>query len=310
MLGDFLGPLSCRLVQLPDFDGQFESGPGLEPDDLSGDDFALVCSVGAAVERGAFKISDNESPRPRDRVFSDYQYFRIKSRIPTLGDMGINLYTEGFEKTFLDGKASFGMRLPIFQMWTTSPTGDTAALSMLRKEDVGDLTIIGKYAFWECQETGSLLSGGLVLTTPTGPDLPVNGAIIHPVLIQPWVGGIYNTPTWYLHGFSAIIVPTDSRDVTFLTNDYGVGYYLYQAKECDHRLLSAVIPTFELHVNTPLNHRGSDSTPLGLADTVDLTGGATIGIGKSASLAVGAVTPITGPRPFQVEAQVYFNYRF
>jgi hypothetical protein len=116
-------------------------------------------------------------------------------------------------------------------------------------------------------------------------------------------------PAVYLHDFSAIVVPNDSRDVTFLTNDYGVGYYLHQARDCS-RWLSSVTPTFEVPVNTPLNHRGSDAAPLGLADSADLTGGATIGFGQRASLALGAVTPITGVRPFQIEAQVYFNFRF
>jgi hypothetical protein len=308
MLGDFLGPLSCTTIDISASEDRLLD-PLKSHIETPGDDSATVCVAGAAAERGAFKISDNESPRPVDRIFSNYEYFRIKSRDPNVNAIQMNRYIEGFEKTFMDGKGSIGLRLPIFQVWGTSPTGDAGVLSTLRHEDVGDLTIVTKYAFWQDCDTGSLLSGGLVVTTPTGPDLPTNGVVIHSTLIQPWVGGIYNTQSWYLHGFTAIIVPTDERDVTFLTNDYGIGYYLYQAKDCG-KWLSAITPTFEIHVNTPLNHRGTDSTPIGLADIVDLTGGATLGIGRSSTLALGAVTPITGPRPFQLEAQVFFNYHF
>jgi hypothetical protein len=310
MLGDFIGPLSCLTI---DISATEDRTLDLQHSHIEtpGDDLATICAGAAAAERGAFKISDNESPRPCDRVFSNYQYFHIKSRSDGLNDININRYIEGFEKTLLDGKASIGLRVPIYQVWATSPVGDAATLANTRHEDVGDLTIVTKYAFWMSQETGSLLSGGVVFTTPTGPDYPVGtgSEVIHSLLIQPWVGGIYNQQTWYLHGFTAIIVPTDERDVTFMSNDYGVGYYLYSNRNCD-RWLTSITPTFELHVNTPFNHRGAAEMPISMSDIVDLTAGSTLGIGRASTLALGLVTPITGPRPFQLEAQVFFNYHF
>src|SRR5262249_29857955 len=69
---------------------------------------ALAGTAIALLTRGAFKIADNESPRPQDRVFVNYNYF---DRI--LGtSVDLNRETLGFEKTFLDGNASVGMRVP------------------------------------------------------------------------------------------------------------------------------------------------------------------------------------------------------
>lgn len=243
------------------------------------------------------KIADNESPRPQDRVFGTYNYYdnTFKS--------GVNLHREmvGFEKTLLDGNASIGMRLPFFQTGGNGP----------EDSDIGDLTVILKYAILNDRECGDVLSGGLAITAPTGPGFALfgNEGDLHSTLLQPWVGGIKNMGDLYVHGFSSIVIPTDDRDVVYLFNDIGVGYFLYRATDCD-RLITAIVPTFETHISTPLNHRGSDHDPIPGIDIVDLTFGTTLGIGQRSTLALGVVTPVTGPKPFDVEALVQFNYRF
>jgi hypothetical protein len=40
---------------------------------------------------------------------------------------------------------------------------------------------------------------------------------------------------------------------------------------------------------------------------VDLTGGLNINVGERSLLSLGAVTPVTGPRPFSIEALLLFN---
>ena len=55
-----------------------------------------------------------------------------------------------------------------------------------------------------------------------------------------------------MQGFSAIAVPIHSQDLLLAFNDIGVGYFVYRDREL--RLVTAVAPTFEVHVNTPLNH--------------------------------------------------------
>jgi hypothetical protein len=57
---------------------------------------------------------------------------------------------------------------------------------------------------------------------------------------------------------------------------------------------AAVVPTVEAHFTTPLSHRGSSVAPIGGNDVVDLTAGATVGIGCHPTLAIGGPCPLPG----------------
>jgi hypothetical protein len=252
---------------------------------------------------GGFKIAEGESPRPVDRVFFFYNFFGdINSSINGATSSSLDLHREvfGFEKTILDGDASIGVRVPFFQL-----AGDPAADS----SHFGDLSVIFKYALINDRRTGDVLSTGAVLTAPTGKSLvsAVNPDI-HAWLFQPYVGYIYNMDEIYLQGFTSIAVPTDSRDATLLFNDAGIGYRLFTTPADE--VITAVVPAFEIHVNTPLNHRGSHSEPVGVPDWVDLTAGCHVGLYHRSTLSIGVCTPVTGPKPFEVEALAQFNLRF
>jgi hypothetical protein len=263
-----------------------------------------------------FEISEDESPRPQDRVYFGFNYFdNVNKTVDEILQSDLHrlrVYREtfGLEKTFLDGNASIGLRLPID---TLTAESNVPGLSS-DNTDVGNLSIILKYAFWRDQQTGSLLSGGLAITVPTGPEKFANSPAvvnINDTILQPYIGYYWGLGRAFVHGFSAIDVPTDSRDVTLLHNDLGVGYFLYQDRSgC--RLLTAAIPTFEVHVNDPLNHRGATNfaDPAGTADWVDLTTGITFELHRRATLATAFVTPVTGPKPFDFEVLVQLNVRF
>jgi hypothetical protein len=254
------------------------------------------------VGRGAFKIDENESPRPVDRVFLTYNYFDGVGRsIP--GFPGFNLHREtyGFETTFLDGDASVGLRMNSLQL-----SGDGNLGS-----GFGDLTAITKYALVNNRATGDVLSAGLAVTAPTGRDaVLLDGSRLNPVLLQPYTGFIYNLQHFYLHGFSSLVIPTDGRDVLLSTESLGVGYRMYQADDPGNALLTYVIPTIEGHATIPLNHHGLDSVPVGFPDTFVLTNGVHIGLGRRSNLTLGVAVPLTGPRPFDAEGIVQLNVRF
>jgi hypothetical protein len=257
----------------------------------------------ALVARGAFKIADNESPRPQDRVFAFYNYFNdvnpSATRTAGLGQTDVHREVAGFEKTFLDGDASIGLRAPVVQV---------AADPSIDHQGFGDLSVVFKYALLNDRQTGNVFSLGMVVTLPTGANfLPVGTPDIHDTLLQPYVGGIVQFGNFYLLGFSSIVVPTDARDVTFLANDLGIGYNAYS--NCG-AFVSSITPTIEGHLTTPLTHRGSDTDPIGLPDIFDVTCAVRIGICDRASLGLGVVVPLTGPKPFDIEAQVQFNVRF
>lgn len=262
-----------------------------------------------------FKISDNESPQPRDRLFVDFNYYddvgaAVDRRLGIdLRDIAVFRETFGVEKTFLDNRASLGLRLPL----NTLSAESTAAGMGGTDTDMGDLTAILKYAFWRNADTGNLVSAGLAVTAPTGPNHFAGSAIpvVRDTVLEPFLGYSWSAGSWFVHGFSGINVPTDSRDVTLLFNSIGVGYII--ARACpEERLLRAVVPTLEVHVSDPLNHRGAFKVadPAGTADVLNLTMAMTLELGQRSNLSFGIVTPTTGPKPFDIEALVQFNWYF
>ena len=213
----------------------------------------------------------------------------------------------GFEKTFLDGDASFGMRFPVDGLSVNTryaPIGGTSAA-------VGSLSLFGKYVLWYDSQKKNLISTGMMVTTPTGPSSFAGSRAstgFHDTLLQPFVGFFWAWEKAYVQGFTAVEVPTTSRDVTMYYNDVGFGYFLYQSAD-PHAFVSAFVPTFEVHVNTPLNHRGvlRAFDQAGTPDVVDLTYGTNIYLGGRSALSVGVATPVTGPRPFAYEFMALLN---
>lgn len=258
-----------------------------------------------------FKIADNESPMPQDRVFAAFNYFNdygyaIHNRLG-IGELQLDAYrtTVGIEKTFCCGAASVGLRLPLLGTRVSGTPWDFGGGG----GQTGDLSLIFKYAPWRNVDTGDLISVGLAVTLPTGDG---ENNPFHGTLAQPFLGYLKNWGRWYVLGFFSIETPIEeSDDVTMIFNDLGIGYRLW---ECPGRsgCLTAVIPTAEVHVNTPLNHRGvlNNADPAATPDTVDLTVGAHLEFFRQARLTLGGVVPVTGPRPFQVELIAFLNVRF
>lgn len=108
--------------------------------------------------RGGFKIADNESPRPQDRVFFSYNYFGDNSIIRgPIG--GIRREVVGFEKTFLDNSSSVDLRLP----FDSNPPGggiDSAAMGD------GNLTLRNAILSANSANGGDVFSAGLSVTVP------------------------------------------------------------------------------------------------------------------------------------------------
>ncbi|HJT77290.1 MAG TPA: hypothetical protein VJ739_08810 [Gemmataceae bacterium] len=261
-----------------------------------------------------FPVGENESPRPLDRVFGTFNFYdNVNPRANTQSGFlsQANVYVErvGFEKTFLDGNASVGMRLPVntFQAQTSPGFEGIGGTSTA----VGDLNILFKYAVVNDRASGNLVSVGLMVTAPTGPDnfagftfpgLQVHA--FHNTLLQPFVGYIwYLTDNLYLQGISSVATPTDTNDTTVMFNGLGLSDWLYRSDDC--RMISAIIPTAEVHVNTPLNHRHDM-----IADSVDLTQGVSLELYQRAWFTCGVSENVTGPKTFDVEAIAQLNVLF
>ena len=301
------------------------------------------------LSRGAFKIAENEMPTPEDRFILTYNGFAgvpgalpappgsifntgaglpfsttvnqtsqfssfaqqpvlvaqnlVTGAGPTLIQTVVpspNTFVHreviGFEKTLFGGVASVGVRAPFFQQ-----QGDGS----LAGSDFGDLTFIFKYLAWT--NGPDAVTAGLAVTAPTGPAIPTVAGDIHSTILQPFVGARVQAGDVFALAFSSLAVPTDSRDVTILFNDLSVGYVMHVG--APDALVRWVAPTAEVHVTTPLTKRNGNGL-ITVPDLVVLTQGVEVGFGSGTSVNLGVATPVTGPRPFDVEALVQLNFRY
>jgi hypothetical protein len=301
VMGDLIGVFGNRVIFLPTgvtagaVQRQF---PGFRT--LNGNVSAIVAPLPL---RTAFKITENESAKPVDRVFFSYNFYNNVDRllgVQGTGQSDFHREMIGFEKTFLGGDVSFGMRLPFRQL-----TGDEG----VEDRHMDDLSLVFKYALVNNRMTGNVLSTGMVLTLPTGDALHIDGqSDINSTVFQPFVGYIYHLGDFFAQGFSSVAVPTDARDVTILFNSVQLGYRLYRSNGSE-RWLTSVTPVAEFHLNTPLNHRGLTETPIGFSDSLNFTGGCYFGC-RRATLGIAICTPMTGPRPYDYEVETTLNFRF
>jgi hypothetical protein len=263
-----------------------------------------------------FKIDDNENPDPQDRTYFTFNYFNdlnaaVNQRLGgAIHNINFQRETFGLEKAFCCDTMSFGLRVPVN---TVSAQSSVAALNGTRTS-WGDVSFIYKAVLLDADEDGVLVSGGLAVTPPTGAGSLFGDPQFErfrDTTLQPYLGYRWAEDRWYLQGFSSIDVATDRNDVTLLFNDLSVKYfYLWDPEPT--RFLTAVIPTAELHVNTPLNHRGVLRTddPAGTSDLVDVTVGVDVRFFDRVKLVLGFVTPLTGPRPLALEVLNQFKMTF
>jgi hypothetical protein len=268
----------------------------------------------------------------------------VGSGATTATNMHVNVVAEtlGLEKTLFNGNVSVGIRVPFVQLQGSSATNTipssfftgglpagagTTPTIVSDQSSIADISILLKYALYSDRQAGNALSAGLVITTPTGRAIPTaSGAtlpvsviglggstlptfqqsLINDVVLQPYFGGLYRFDRAYIQGFTSLAVPTSAQDVTLLFNDIGTGFWLYRSNS---GLLTSVIPCFETHINTPLNH-SQPGPSLYVPNIVDLTAGLHVGVGRRSLVTFALGTPVTGPRPFDLEAITQFNYRW
>jgi len=292
----------------------YTTAPSLNPVNASSS-----ARVFAALAGSAFKVTDNETIRPEDRIFmSVYHFVGVNHALQPIGAPRVRFTREvfGFEKTFLDGTMSIGMRVPFFQL--RDQLGSSFA-------DFGNVTLVGKAIAYENQENRNLLTAGLAITLPTGPNLPVTldtpvtvggvvvpGAFtttqvdsVNPTIIQPFVGYYLNLgDDLYMQGFTALAFPTEDSVPTVWFNDAAAGYYLYRGTSV------SVIPTAELHLTTPFGQEGSTGFPVGVVHTLISTLGTHFVWNNGPRLTFGWGFPLTGPQPFSSELIAQFNLPF
>ena len=259
------------------------------------------------------KISDNQSPIPQDRVFYSFNYFDNlnasvnRHELSPISNLQVYHQLFGLEKTFLDGRASIGFRVPLNTISFNSSVQGLGGTSTAP----GDLSIFLKYILH--RRENFLFTGGLQVTAPTGPGAFGGSkyySYFRDTQIQPFVGYLFTRDRFYLQGFSSVNAPTMSQDVTLLFNDVSIGYYAYRPTD-PNKFVTAIVPTAEAHLTTPLNHRGFSPTDLASTpDILNMTFGTNLELRRRAILSAAYVTPVTGPKPFNAELVLLLNIRF
>jgi hypothetical protein len=210
-----------------------------------------------------------------DRVFLAYGYFdsfRVTG-LPggTRTGFNLNRFDVGAEKTFLNGLGSLYVRVPFLDA-TDNITG-------LAIDGLGDISAGLKVSLLTDRETGSTLTAGCTVSTPTSRDLTVTTSIftldttastsgatlpaglrtpttatVNPTFVQPWVAGLLALDRLFVQDYFGVVIPTDDRVSTFLNNDFAVGYQVYR---CRDRFISSIAPILDVQALIPLNHQGT-----------------------------------------------------
>ena len=239
----------------------------------------IIVSPGDGGVVGRTKLSDDNSPLPRDRIMFGFDYFQ---NVPlTLDGTHVSRFSPGFEKTFLDGLTSLELRVP----FAASIDNDMVVGQSSRKTQLGNLSLTAK-GLLLAGENGGVASGvqmGLPTANSTTIAFPGNQPFLkivnQSITLAPYVA-FYTTPTprlftqfWASTVFdtSGSRVDTDFIGIgtytpaarmysqSMMSLDGQIGYRLYNNP---NGLLRSLTPFGELHWNssmgvpTPINANG------------------------------------------------------
>lgn len=350
MIGDFFGGASSSIVVdagvNPDLlrlgtGVSFTRGPsgqGLVP-------IPQVLTVPSPAQSGAAftgrqKISENVSPFPQDRLILNFNYF---DSVPIVTDgVGVNRFTAGVEKTFLDGLASFEFRAPFAYTQGSTVLVGASGSGGDRDWEFGNVDLAVKGLFVETN--GFAMSAGLALNLPTADDLDIVSVTGAPVVrarndsvhVLPFLGLYYeHDHRFFSQGFlqfdfdvngNAIQLSDGTQlrdagrlqDANFVYVDWSGGYWMVDNRRLPCKPLQGLVTQVELHYSRSLNDADS-VTQAGLTagsafQTISILN-ATVGMTalfEKSSFTVGYGVPLTNDSDtqFNGELRASFNYFF
>lgn len=331
VFGDQFGGNSLKIFRLNGQEGT--------PQTLDGVTAALPSSL-----IGRFKVAENNSPAPADRVYFNYNFFTS-----TIYGVDVSRFTAGIEKSFFDGRASVELRLPFASTLDNQQISDFGTIGAINGmgNRLGDLQIVTKMVV--AQSDTWLFGGGLGISVPTAPDYVVNNTTTgnnlleignESVHLQPYLSFLYSPDDrFYFQGFTGIDIDLNGdpvrfasfssfpdgqltqvgrlRDRTFWTTDVAVGYWVYRNQGSS--LITGLAPQFEVHWNQALDKVNTVTGDFnGIAGDSYLYNNLNLGailnveIRNNSRLALGFVFPVTGTgyHDFNAEFGVLFNYHF
>ena len=267
-----------------------------------------------------FKVAENTSPVPQDRVFFNYNHFHDALRDVNEAARNLDRFTFGLEKTFWCGMGSIETRLPFAGGLDSRQTfGDLDTGSV----ELGNLASTLKFRL--LSGNNWLLSGGTTMTVPTGedfrlfsgnaPQLIVENDAVH---LAPFLGYLRTSGRGFFQAFIQTDFDLNGNDVfsngnfegvvqdqNLLFLDVGVGRWLRRCYDpCDG--FRGVAAIAELHYTTTMNDTdtvSSVSNPFNRMDLLNATGALHIQRGPTA-LRVGGAAPLRDDEERMFEAEI------
>ncbi len=339
-LGGSGAPTSVSAYMIGDF--FVNGGQIFGPSDAAQKGRAVLGVLPNAGGSQRVKISENNSPIPRDRVFVAFNQFNnaipiIQGTDPTA--MDVSRYTPGFEKTFLSGQASIELRTPV--AYTQNANVFLQGDGPSKRTEFGNLSVALKFLLLRTDQVAVAAGTGLNLPTAATtqvflsdqPALTVKNQSTH---LLPYVGAFWAmTERTYVQAFvqvdidangNVVSVPTGQRtgvinDQTLLYADVALGYWLYRNPEA--RVLTGIIPTIEFHYTTAMQNADfvaqAPGSQLSLGSTINrfdvtnVTGGTHFRLGPLSFLTIAGVFPLGSrqdQRQFDSEIVAQFNRLF
>ena len=284
---------------------------------------------GSAVRRQ--KVSENNSPLPRNRFIFNYHFFNdVRGGI---GD--VNRYTVGWEAMLVPGMSSFEFRVPFAGTLSSQQVAGFSA----RDTELGNMSMIFKQVVYETD--AQVWSAGLGINIPTARDtvvtLPGAGLITRwknsSTHLLPYIATV-GTPTddIFWQGFVQMDFDTtgnridaDStgvnatpigvvQDPNLLFLDFSIGRWLID--DPDASFITGVAPMLELHYATTVQDAetitGNGVTVSGQSQRIDIlnaSAAAVIRIHDRMTIRPGIVFPLrrNHDKQFDFEAGIQVN---
>jgi hypothetical protein len=300
----------------------------------------VVALPGASSVVGRVKMSEDNSPLPRDRFIFNYDSF---GDVPfTPAGITVNRFQFGVEKTFRDGLWSFEFRLPFAG---TLASTYTQGFEMTDVE-LGNVRLALK-RLWTRNDVLNIATG-LGLSLPTARDQVVLSQLgselfrfqNDSVQLEPYIAALF-TPNERLFGQLWTGVNFDASggrltwdpnvfggngssriwDLPILTIDGQIGYWLIKNR-CG--TIRGLAPFLELHYNRVLaqdvlidgvndraNAQGLRITGIGNQE-LNMTAGVICQIGNNLNLTIGGSAPLfqAPDRTFNGQFGIRMNYLF
>ncbi len=236
-------------------------------------------------------------------------------QINGLGDVNV-----GFKVALL-GSVESGNLLSA-GMTVAAPTAHRAVISATSQQTV----------------TSTAITNGVVTSTNTVTQFsPTVTTTVDPTFLQPWVGGLLVRDAFFVSEYLGIVIPTDDRVSTFINNNVAVGYDLL--KDNPRGMLTSLTPILGAQLLIPVTHAGTPGgggtsttttttntsttaafplppppaaptlpSSFGFPDQLFLSGALQFGLGERTLISAGLVSPVVGPRAFNIGASFGINF--